>query len=729
MRRLLSCLLLCLLPVFLHAAEAPRPKIGLVLSGGAARGLAHIGVLKALEEQGVKIDAIAGTSMGAVIGGLYASGYKIDELEKLALGIDWQQALSDAPPREDIPFRRKQDDRDFLVKQKLSFRDDGSLGLPLGVIQGQNLALLLESMLAHASDTRDFDKLPIPFRAVATDIASGEKVVFRKGHLPRVIRASMSIPAVFAPVEMDGRLLVDGGMTDNIPLDVARDMGVDIAIVVDIGTPLRSRQQLATVVDVLNQSITLMTRRNSEEQLASLHKSDVLIQPPLASFGVTDFGRAQEMIDAGYRATRILDARLAPLRRAEPMDAELSAARTPSQRTPIITAIRVENDSKVSDDVIRYYIRQHIGEPLDLGRLQTDMGTLYGLDYFEQVQYRVVHKGNDHTLVINARGKRSGTDYLRLGLNLSDDMRGDSAFNLGASYRVNGINSLGAEWLTRVQIGDQQELYSEFYQPLDVGSRYFIAPYIGIESQNIEAVLDNDPIAEYRLERYGFGLNIGRQIGNSGEIRFGVGEAWGKADVRVGDQDLPSESFNEGYYELRYSFDSLDNVYFPHAGEDIGLSLRQFEPSLGSDKRYRQWEFKLDKALSSGPNTFILGGRYGRTLDEAEVVTSSFVLGGARQLSGFRQDALSGQNISLMRGVYYRRLTPRSYLPLDFPLYIGGSLERGRAWNNDNEFDSGYINAASAFLGFDTPLGPLNFSYGINDDNQKAVYLNLGQTF
>ncbi|MCP1480217.1 patatin-like phospholipase family protein [Pseudomonas chlororaphis] len=729
MRRLLSCLLLCLLPVFLHAAEAPRPKIGLVLSGGAARGLSHIGVLKALEEQGVKIDAIAGTSMGAVIGGLYASGYKIEELEKLALGIDWQQALSDAPPREDIPFRRKQDDRDFLVKQKLSFRDDGSLGLPLGVIQGQNLALLLESMLAHASDTRDFDKLPIPFRAVATDIASGEKVVFRKGHLPRVIRASMSIPAVFAPVEMDGRLLVDGGMTDNIPLDVARDMGVDIAIVVDIGTPLRSRQQLATVVDVLNQSITLMTRRNSEEQLATLHKNDVLIQPPLASFGVTDFGRAQEMIDAGYRATRILDARLAPLRRAEPMDAELSAARTPSQRTPIITAIRVENDSKVSDDVIRYYIRQHIGEPLDLGRLQTDMGTLYGLDYFEQVQYRVVHKGNDHTLVINARGKRSGTDYLRLGLNLSDDMRGDSAFNLGASYRVNGINSLGAEWLTRVQIGDQQELYSEFYQPLDVGSRYFIAPYIGLESQNIEAVLDNDPIAEYRLERYGFGLNIGRQIGNSGEIRFGVGEAWGKADVRVGDQDLPSESFNEGYYELRYSFDSLDNVYFPHAGEDIGLSLRQFEPSLGSDKRYRQWEFKLDKALSSGPNTFILGGRYGRTLDEAEVVTSSFVLGGARQLSGFRQDALSGQNVSLMRGVYYRRLTPRSYLPLDFPLYIGGSLERGRAWNNDNEFDSGYINAASIFLGFDTPLGPLNFSYGINDDNQKAVYLNLGQTF
>ncbi|NER64894.1 BamA/TamA family outer membrane protein [Pseudomonas sp. MAFF212427] len=729
MRRLLLCLLLSFTSLALAATETTRPKVGLVLSGGAARGLAHIGVLKALEEQGVKIDAIAGTSMGAVIGGLYASGYKIDELEKLALAIDWQQALSDAPPRKDIPFRRKQDDRDFLVKQRLSFRDDGSLGLPLGVIQGQNLALLLESLLAHTSDTRDFDKLPVPFRAVATDIASGEKVVFRKGHLPQVIRASMSIPAVFAPVELDGRLLVDGGMVDNIPLDIVREMGVDIAIVVDIGTPLRSRKQLATVVDVLNQSITLMTRRNSEEQLASLHATDILVQPPLASFGVTDFGRAQEMIDAGYRATRILDPRLAHLRQPDSTTTELAVARSPGQRTPVITAIRIENDSKVSDDVIRYYIRQPIGEPLELDRLRTDMGTLYGLDYFDRVQYRVVHKGQDNTLVINARGRRGGTDYLRLGLNLSDDLRGDSAFNLGASYRVNGINRLGAEWLTRAQIGDQQELYSEFYQPLDTGSRYFVAPYLDIGSQNIEATLDNDPIAEYRLERYGLGLNLGRQIGNNGEVRLGVGQAWGQAEVRIGEQDLPKVNFNEGFYDLKYSFDTLDNVYFPHSGEDISMTLRQFEPGLGSDQRYRQWDLKLDKALSGGPNTWVFGGRYGRTLDTAEVVTSSFVMGGARQLSGFRQNSVSGQNISLMRMVYYRRLTPRTYLPLDFPLYLGGSLERGRAWNNDNEFDSGYINAASIFLGFDTPLGPLNFSYGSNSDNQKAFYLNLGQTF
>ena len=726
MRRLVALLALI---VSLNAFAEPQ-RTGLVLSGGAARGLAHIGVLKALEEQGIQIDAIAGTSMGAVIGGLYASGYSVEELRQLALSLDWSEVLSDSPPRQDIPFRRKQDDRTFLVKQRLSFRDDGSLGLPLGAIQGQNLALLLEKLLVRTSDTRDFDRLPIPFRAVATDIANDEKVVFKEGHLAEAIRASMSIPAVFAPVEIGGRLLVDGGMVDNIPVDVARDMGVDRVIVVDIGTPLKPKKELLTVVDVLNQSITMMTRRNSEAQLATLTNRDVLIEPPMAGYDVTDFGRAEQMIDTGYRATKAMAERLATLKSNRGGNPALTLARSAESRQPVITDIQIENDSKVGDDVIRQIIRQEIGQPLDIERLQKDMGTLYGLDYFDQVQYRVVHGSQSrNTLIIDAREKRSGTDYLRLGLNLSDDFRGESVYNLGASYRMNGINRLGAEWLTRLQLGDKQEFFTEFYQPLDVGSRWFVAPNVYTESQNVESTLDDDPIARYRLQRYGYGLNAGRQIANNGEISFGIGQAWGEAKVRLGDRNLPDVSFTEGYYALKYSFDTLDNVDFPHEGENIDLTLRQFDRSLGSDQRYRQWELNLDKPFANGSNTWIIGGRYGRTMDKAEVVTSSFRLGGAQQLSGFRQDALTGQNVSLGRIVYYRRLTPRAILPLDFPLYLGASLERGRIWNNDNAFDSGYINAASIFLGYETPLGPLNFTYGLNDENERALYLNLGRSF
>ena len=733
MRYLFLCLIL-LLPN-LSWSDQVHPKIGLVLSGGAARGLAHIGVLKALEEQGIHVDAIAGTSMGAVIGGLYAAGYKVDEIERIAKEMDWQQVLSDQPPRKDVPFRRKQDDRDFLIKQQLSFRDDGTLGLPIGVIQGQNLSMLLESLLVHTSETRDFDKLAIPFRAVATDIVTGEKVVFSKGHLPRAIRASMSIPAVFAPVDVDGRLLVDGGMVDNIPIDVARSMGVDRVIAVDIGTPLLKRKELTTVVDVLNQSTTLMTRNNSEAQLATLTSKDILVEPPLAAYTGADFGSVNELIDAGYRATQALSSRLVSLRRppVDDTDIALSIARQPGQRNPIITEVRIENDSKVSDSVIRHYVRQSLGEPLDLEKLKDDMGTIYGLDYFDQVEYRIVRqkkKGeDDNALVIHALGKRSGTDFLRLGLNLSDDMEGDSAFNIGASYRINGINKLGAEWLTRLQVGDKQELYTEFYQPLDVGSRYFFAPYLSADAQNIEAVQDNNPIAEYRRERYGYGFNVGRQINNNGEIRFGIGQRWGKTKVHIGNSNLPTDTFSEGFYELKYSFDTMDNVDFPNEGEDISVTLRQFDTSLGSDERYQQMEFKLDKALTFGQDTVVLGGYYGRTFNDIDTVTSSYLLGGARQLSGYRQDALSGQNYTLGRLIYYRRMTERSLLPLDFPVYLGGSLEQGRIWNNGNNYDSGSITAGSIFLGFDTPLGPLNFSYGLNDDGQRAVYLNLGNNF
>ena len=290
---------------------------------------------------------------------------------------------------------------------------------------------------------------------------------------------------------------------------------------------IRDSRELLTVVDVLNQSITMMTRRNSEEQLATLRDSDVLVQPDMARFAVTDFGRGEEMIDAGYQAARALQPRFAALVPRSGGNPALSLARSAQQRAPVIHAIQVDNDSKVGDEVIRNYIRQPIGEPLDMAKLQRDMGTLYGLDYFERVQYRVVNSDERNTLVIDAREKRTGTDYLRLGLNLSDDFNGDSVFNLGASFRKNGINRLGAEWLTRVQLGDRQELFSEFYQPLDVGSRWFVAPNLHAEAWNLESVLNNDPIAEYRVQRYGYGFDLGRQIANNGELRFGIGQAWG----------------------------------------------------------------------------------------------------------------------------------------------------------------------------------------------------------
>ena len=721
--------LLPLLLLFLSTLTLAEPlRTGLVLSGGGARGLAHIGVLKQLEEMNIPIDAIAGTSMGAVIGGLYAAGYSADELEQIALDLDWQATLSDTPLREDIPYRRKQDDRDFLVKQRLTFKD-GALSFPLGLLQGQNMGVVLESLLVHTNEIDDFDRLPIPFRAVATDIATGEAVVFDHGHLPLAIRASLALPGFFAPVEVDGRLLVDGVLSKNVPIDVARAMGVDRVIVVDIGTPLKSASELNSVLDIMDQTTTLLTRTNTERQLATLTDADLLLQPALGDMGFSSFAETQQAIDAGAQSLSEAQGVLAFV--APPgSDAGGNLASSRPQRQAIIHAVEVDNSGKVADEVVLSMIRQEVGEPLNLARLQTDMGTIYGTDYFSRVTYEVVHDQGHNTLLVHTAGRRTGTDYLRLGLNLVDDFEGDSQYNLGASFRVNGLNPLGAEWLTRLQVGSDQELYTEFYQPLDYGSRYFVAPFIDADSRNLEVIDDNDPIVAYRQKRYGAGINIGRQIANNGEVRFGLSRYRGNSRVRIGDPDLPDVDFDEAFYSIEVDRDTLDNVNFPRSGDEAKFSWRQSEPALGADERYQQIEFKANKAFGFGPNSWQVGGFIGRTDSDVNVAQSSFVLGGPGWFSGFRQDALAGQNYQLGRLVYYRRLTPSYFNAVSLPLYLGASLEYGRVYNRDDtDFDTGYFGGGSLLLGMDTLVGPLFFGLGANEEGHEALYMKLGQTF
>lgn len=720
-----TILILCA-ALFVHTPVYAE-KVGLVLSGGAARGLTHVGVLRALEEQNIKVDVIAGTSMGAIIGGLYAAGYSVDELEQLALTLDWAYALSDEPDRKDRPFRRKQDDRDFLVKQKLSFKDDGSLGLPMGIIQGQNLDLVLEELLINRSNIEDFDQLMIPFRAVGTDLATGKEVVFAKGHLPQALRASMSLPGLLEPVKIEGKLIADGGMANNLPISVAKAMGVDRVIAVDIGTPLMEQSQLKNVLSVLNQTMALLTRNNTDAQIETLEAKDLLIQPALEGYTVTDFGQAKAMIDMGYQSTMSMSAQLASFPKGKVNHHQFIAENQP----PIIRAIRIENTAKVSDALIRHHIRQPVGEMLNLQRLQRDLSTLYGLEYFNSVHYRLEdRKADQATLVILAQKREAGTDYLRLGLNLSDDFNGQSTFNLGASFRMNGVNSLGAEWFTRMQLGDTQELFSEFYQPLAVGSPYFVSPWVKFSVNQISLMDDGDAIAEYRLKRFQYGLSLGREINKNGELRLNLGSGWGNANVHIGDPALDSYSFKEGFYELTYAFDTLDSLQFPTKGEELKISFMKHTKALGADESYRQWQAIINKVFSFDRNTFMVGGRYARTLDAKEIIDSSFQIGGALNLSGFKKNSMAGQNLQYARIVYYRRMSPDQVLPIAMPYYLGASLETGRIWNMDRrQFDTGTINAASIFVGVETPLGPLTFNYGLNTFHQNAVYLNLGHSF
>ncbi|MBW2506662.1 MAG: patatin-like phospholipase family protein, partial [Deltaproteobacteria bacterium] len=371
-----------------NVSPAGRPKVCLVLSGGGARGTAHIGVIEVLEEMRIPIDCITGTSMGSIVGGLYASGISPREIKEALAAIDWQDAFNDNIPRKDRSFRRKRDDDLYLIKHKPGMGDDGKIKLPTGFLQGQKIDLIFKELALPVSGIRDFDELSIPFRAVATDITTGEAVVLSSGDLAKSMRASMSVPSIFAPVEMDGRLLVDGGVSNNLPVDVARDMGADIVIAVDISTPLKKREELTSAVSITGQLTGILTRRNTEAQIAILSGKDILIVPDLTGISSADFNESLAAIPKGKAAAEQQREQLAGLAVSQADYGKIGRAMPERKKiSPVIDFVKLDNRSRVSDEVILARIDVKTGEPLDVQALEHDIGIIYGLELFENVDY------------------------------------------------------------------------------------------------------------------------------------------------------------------------------------------------------------------------------------------------------------------------------------------------------------------------------------------------------
>jgi predicted acylesterase/phospholipase RssA len=372
--------------------SSTRPRICLVLSGGGARGMAHIGVLKILEELKVPIDCIAGTSMGAIVGGLYASGMTAEQIDSTMRSVDWQEAFRDAPPRRDLAFRRKQDDRNFLVKLPLGLKH-GKILLPKGFIQGQKLQETLRQLTLPFSNSTDFDLLPTPFRAVATDLETGNAVVMDKGDLSIAMRASMSAPGVFAPVELNGQLLVDGGLAENLPVNVARAMHADILIVSDVSFPLQPRAALDSALSISNQMLAILVRKDSDRQRASLGPHDVLVEPDLGSTPATDFTAAGSVIARGEDAARSATAALSAYGVGDAAYGEYLARRSAREPgLPPIRFVRVDPQSKRYEKTILAEMQPLVGKPLDLDEVGKRITELYGLGMFETLDYTLVQQ-------------------------------------------------------------------------------------------------------------------------------------------------------------------------------------------------------------------------------------------------------------------------------------------------------------------------------------------------
>ena len=724
------------LPTFLDENGRPRrPRIGLVLSGGGARGAAHIGVLKVLDELRIPIDAIAGTSMGAVVGGLYATGFSAPDIERIVSTLDWQDAFKDRPPRAELTFRRKQEDQNFLVKFPLGLRS-GNFLLPKGLIQGQKLNQTLRKLTLPVARITDFDQLPTPFRAVATDLETGEAVVMRSGDLTSAVRASLSAPGVFSPVEREGRLLVDGGLSENLPIDVARQMGVDILIVVDVGFPLLDRTKLNSAPVISNQMLAILVRRDSDRQKATLAATDILIDPALADASSFDFGIVTRVIGKGEQAARAAAPRLASLSLTPEEYSVYTVRREDIRRgTPNVDFVRVEPGSERYTEALTQLFKDTVGKPVDADALNRRVTGYYGKGNLEALDYALVKDENTpdrYGLALTARRNSWGPNYVRFGLNLQDDFEGNSTYNAAARFVLSEITQAGGEWVFDLQEGETSRFATEVYLPFSQSGHYFVVPHAQIEARNVSVLDANQKnVAEYRIRSTSYGLDFGREFGNWGEVRVGYGGDHGKSHVRVGDPTLPTGDFDSQGYFARMQYDRLDDVNFPRHGQSLSLQWNGSRNDLGASRTSDTAQLDWIAARTFGRQTAVLWTSLGTALNApSSDPRQLFPLGGFLNLSGIKAESIRGPHYGITRLLLYRQIGRGGPGFLDVPAYLGVSLEAGNVWQKRSEASFGGARKdASVFLGLDTPIGPVYLGTGYEERGSSAFYLFLGRTF
>ena len=599
--------------------------------------------------------------------------------------------------------------------------------LPKGVIQGQKLDMLLRDLTMPAAEVDNFDRLAIPFRAVASDIEHGEIWVMDGGDLAKSIRASMSVPGVFAPVRIGDRLLVDGGLVGNLAVNVMQEMGVDIIIAVDVEFPLYAEEDLGSALAISEQMLTILIRRETLRQIDHLGEQDVLIRPELGVYASTNFGEILNTIEPGEAAVREHADRLSELALdEEAWDEHLANRIRPSIPQGSLAFVRVVHDGVLAAEVLESKLGVKAGDPIDHAVLAQNADRLYGLQYYEQVTYDLVEEGEGTGVEYRARTKSWGPTFLQFGVSLEEDFEGTTGFNLAARMTRAGINRLGAEWRSDLRLGTDPRLFSEFYQPLSFDSHWFIVPHVELSQTNINAFSADDMVARLRLSEAEAGLGFGRELGRIGEFRVGAFRGLGKARVTVGDPALANVEFDAGGAFASLRFDTLDSARFPRHGLRSDVIWTLSRPGLGADAKFDTIEGELTQTWSRGKNSLQLGLGYATTLDSDSAIQDYFPLGGFLRLSGLERGEIRGPHAALARLVYYRRIGETSGI-LDTPIYLGLSAEAGNVWQqrSDMSFGSMLLNG-SVFAGLDTFVGPIYLAAGFGEQGEANFYLHVG---
>ena len=717
-----------------NPTEAPRTRIGLVLSGGGARGLAHVGVLKVLEAERIPIDAIAGTSMGAIVGGLYASGMSATELEHELLKVEWANVFAARVDRQHLSQRRKEEDFEISPLIELGIRD-GELRVPAGAVSSRGLENLLRRFTLPVRDVQDFNRLPIPFRAVATDLETGAAVVLSHGDLALALRASMSVPGVFPPTEVDDRLLGDGGLVNNVPVDVARAMGVDVVIAVNIGTPLAGRETLSSVVGITAQMINILAEQNVQRSLATLGRSDVLVSPQLGALTAADFAKVAEAIASGESGAQAALARLRPLAVSPSAYAQWRAEH-PKLRRPEATIgfVAFEGSTQTNPSRFAAGLESRPGQPFNVDHAAADARTLAASGDYLRADYRLVssNSGADG-LVFDLEDKPWGPNYLRVGLDLATDFNGRGSFNLKLSHNRHWLTPSGTEWRNRLQIGAVPSFFTELYHPLNwtagLANDWFVATYASSERRDGTLYgQDGSELARFKRTTARAGIDLGQPWGRFGEIRLGLGTQRVRATPTLVSASLSSTlrqvQATETGLRLAVVVDQLDYANFPQQGYRL-----VGEAAIGDGSnagRFQRVEASALGAITYGRHTFNLFASARGASQQQGATLGRYALGGFHQLSGYRDGQLLGNYVLLSRLTWYMRLTGTPTLARGY--FFGASAEAGNAYLTRDALRATSLRAGmSLFIGADTALGPLYLALTHAPHGQTGVVLFLGR--
>lgn len=710
------------------ADPSGRPRVGLALSGGGALGLAHVGVLRVLDELRIPIDAIAGTSMGAVVGALAALGMPPDEMEALFVTTDWTALFDDAPPRRHRGYRRKQDLTPDLVDIELGLTRHG-LRPPSGLVSGQRYVFAFDYPDLHATIPGGFDALPIPFRAVATDAATHELVILDRGNLGRAVRASMAVPGLFAPVKIDGRILVDGGLTRNLPVDVARAMGVDVVIAVWTGGEVLRDDPTAPapLTRILDRVTNMVVVPNSMVQAPN---ADVLIHPNLGELTPDDFREAEAFATLGAIAARevLYDAVEVP--RLDPVDydAWLAAHRRDLPRTFTVDEVTVVNSSRVGRSIIDDRLQLANQDTLTFRELETAIDRLYGLDLFDRVLLQIDGSDDRRVLEVQIEGTHSPAHRFQVGLHLEDDLEGNPEGTARLRHTWLEANQWGAEWRNDLSAGSDRGVLSEWFQPVGRARRLFMSLAGLAEDRGRPIHEGGDIVGRYGAQHAELSLSLGLHPTRDTELRVGLARGERRTEGRLG--AVPDGLGNATIGELRatVAVDRLDELAIPSRGWWLEVAGELARDALGSEHDHEHLRATC-AVFSTSDRLTGLAVAVAATDFASEIPSLSAVeLGGIGSMSGFRRGELRGDVAAAGRIGALLRMTDRSPLGIG-PSKLGLWVDAGSAWSGWSVASAGDVITSVALGAFlDTPLLPVSLVAAVAKDREPVTYFTLGET-